>query len=198
LSMLTFAWDIDDTLNDLTREWLRDYSAVKAADHSFSDLKENPPHRILGISKNEYLQSLDAFRLSPRYAELKPAGAIMDWLNSYGHRARHIALTAVPLCAAHISSQWVIKHFGKWIRTYAFIPSARSEIIPAYDESKKNFIAWIDRVDVLIEDNEQNAGDAADLGVKSFLIKKPWNNSKLSVEEVLIQLTKLVEEDNND
>ncbi|OGW41235.1 MAG: hypothetical protein A2Y97_11310 [Nitrospirae bacterium RBG_13_39_12] len=186
--MITIAWDIDDVLNDLMRcwfweKWLPDHQECKK---SYEDLKENPPHRILGVSLNEYLQSLDEFRLSEQYMKMKPVRDIMEWFLSQGRNFRHIALTAVPLRASSISAQWVIKNFGKWIRTFHFVPSKRSlEDIPEYDKDKGDFLKWFGRVDILIDDNPENIKNVSISGIKGLLIPKPWNTETHSTLEVL-------------
>ena len=89
------AWDVDDVLNDLTREWL-EWSGLPAP---YAALLANPPHVELGITREWYLSSLDEFRRT-RFEQLAPAEPVLKWLERSGQRARHIALTSTPLFAA--------------------------------------------------------------------------------------------------
>ena len=191
--MKTIAWDVDDVLNDLMRVW---FESVWSFEHAggnclcYGDLNENPPHNILGLTKDEYLKSLDAFRLSEAATKLKPNQEILQWLDQNGHGCRHLALTAVPLCAAHFSAAWVFKHFGKWIRTFHIVPSPRmNENIPQYDRSKDDFLKWIDKIDILVDDNPDSIKGADSVGIKGVLYPRPWNQSKLSLNETLDLLT---------
>lgn len=72
--MLTIAWDVDDVLNNfmydwLNKEWLTENPLSSVV---FKNLTENPPKRILKISKNEYLNSLDKFRFEKYFEEVFP------------------------------------------------------------------------------------------------------------------------------
>lgn len=189
--MITIAWDIDDVLNDLMKcwfekKWLPQHQDCKK---KYEDLKENPPHKILGINHSEYLKSLDEYRLSEEYANMKPVQEIMEWFLENGRNFRHVALTAVPLKASFISAQWVLKNFGIWIRTFHFVPSERPlEKVPKYEDSKGDFLKWFGKVDIMIDDNYENIKNAKRVGVKWILIPRPWNNQRLTIEAVLSSL----------
>jgi hypothetical protein len=193
--MKTLAWDVDDVLNSLMREWFEDLvtNSQREIKIGYDKLSENPPHKLLGMTLNQYHVSLDEFRLSGRYERLAPTGEILSWFNAYGHCCRHLALSAVPLAAAPTSSAWVLKHFGKWIRTFHFVPSKRAEeAIPVYDRSKADFIDWHGNIDVLIDDNPEHIEQAAQIGIQGILINQPWNVGKMDLSETLASLTKAV------
>jgi len=186
--MITIAWDIDDVLNDLMKCWFEEkwLQAHPNCKKGYADLKENPPHKILGISHQEYLQSLDEYRLSRNYIRMKPVKEVWEWFLDHGDRFRHIALTAVPLKAAFISAHWVFKNYGKWIRTFHFVPSKREgEDNPEYERNKGDFLKWFGKVDILIDDNFENIKNAEKAGAKSLIIPRPWNNQMKTIEEVL-------------
>ena len=181
LALKTIAWDVDDVLNDLMRswfdlKWLKDHPECKV---KYEELLENPPHRILGVDINSYLRSLDEFRLSSLYQEMMPVGETAEWFVQNGRNFRHIALTAVPLIAASASAQWVFRHFGFWIRTFHFVPSKRGgEETPEYDNDKGDFLKWIQKVDILVDDSYANIQAAESAGVKGIIMPRPWNKSR--------------------
>ena len=77
-------------LNDLMQswfesKWLKDHPECKI---KYEELAENPPHRILGVDVHSYLESLDEFRLSPLYLEMRPVEEVMEWFNKNGNRLR--------------------------------------------------------------------------------------------------------------
>jgi hypothetical protein len=193
--MLTIAWDVDDILNNLMEYWLeqkwnKDHPQCNL---KFNEIYINSPEALLETSKQEYLASLDEFRLSTAFGDMEPNPKILEWFRQYGGRARHLVLTAVPLECAHASAEWVMRHFGKWIRTFHFVPSYREGVdCPRYDQTKAEFLHWIDKVDVLVEDNEANAIAASKADVRGMLVDRPWNSSELSLEDALKELTSLV------
>ena len=193
--MLTIAWDVDDILNDLMGCWLEQKWKIEnpQCELVYRDIKRNGPQELLGVPLQTYLNSLDEFRQSPAFKNMEPNPQIMDWFNRYGHQARHLVLTAVPLSCAHLSAEWVVRHFGKWIRTFHFVPSFREGVdVPGYDVTKAEFLQWVNKVDVLVEDNEKNAAEASATGVRGILVDRPWNSSDKSLESVLEELTGLV------
>lgn len=189
--MRTIAWDVDDVLNDLMRLWFEQawLPSRPGCLLQYEDIKENPPHHLLGISLEEYLQSLDAFRFSGAVGQMMPRPEVLNWFHNYGGQFRHIALTATPLRSAPISAAWVTHHFGCWVRSFNFIPSQRQdEYIPTYDYSKDSFLRWWSKVDVLVDDNAINVNAARALGIQGMLMPQPWNQSKLTTAETLSQL----------
>ena len=81
--MLTIAWDIDDVLNSLMLEWLKYFTTETEATVLYQELLKNPPHKILGITKQDYLASLDNYR-GQFYQNLQPRQEILNWFEEFG------------------------------------------------------------------------------------------------------------------
>ncbi|NCQ92054.1 MAG: hypothetical protein GPI94_15440 [Microcystis aeruginosa LG13-03] len=194
--MPTIVWDVDDVLNTLMKSWFEECWLTLHPECllQYEDLVENPPHRLLGVSLGEYLDSLDKFRLSGGFQQLKPVGEILEWFDKLGGGFRHIALTATPMVAAPISAAWVMRHFGQWIRCFSFVPSKRKgEYTPQYDNTKGEFLSWWNKADILMDDNLANFEAAKSVGIQSILMPQPWNNSKLTIAESLELLVSLTQ-----
>ena len=191
--MLTLVWDVDDVLNNLMYEWFHHGWRAEHANCriSYTDLTRNPPHDVLGINRDEYLSSMDLFRKTERACNLVPNPEIIAWLRTEGHRFRHVALTARPLDTAPEVAHWVMRHFGAWIRCFGVVPSRMEENIPMYDRSKGEYLAWLGRGDVLVDDSTENLDAAEALGLKILHVAQPWNSSSLSVSELLRKLTEM-------
>ncbi len=190
--MLTIAWDIDDVLNALMREWFNSFWRPAHPDCrlAYEEIKMNPPAPLLGVPLEEYLQSLDAFRLSGDYERMLPNPKILTWFNRYGSSYRHMALTAVPRIAAAASAAWMIKYFGDWIRTFHFVPSARAGDIPTgYESTKIECLGRLQGIDLFIDDHPGHVQAAASLGIRSFLVSRPWNSEGMETTEILAELT---------
>jgi beta-phosphoglucomutase-like phosphatase (HAD superfamily) len=176
---LTIVWDVDDVLNDLTARWFAGWrAACPDCKIDYSELRENPPHTRLGISHDDYLRSLDQFRQAAAERSLPPRPELVNWFTEKGDAYRHLALSAVPLAFAPLSAAWVTKNFGKWIGSFNFVPSFRSETghPQALFSGKKHFLDWFGKADLLVEDNENNAAAARELGITAVVFPQPWNS----------------------
>lgn len=183
-------WDVDDVLNDLTRSW---FSASQwAAEIRYEELTKNPPHEILGCSKEEYLGSLDEFR-AHHLAELTPEREVTEFFRVHGAEFRHAALSAVPRRFAGVAARWVMEHYGDWIRSYSFVPSPRNgDAFPDYGGSKAEVLAAnFPAGALLIDDSETNLAAARERGFDTVLWPRPWNRaarrSPLAVLEEIIE-----------
>jgi len=192
--MKTIIWDVDDVLNDLMRSWFEEYATSGGADThiTYNQLTSNPPHELLGISRMEYLASLDAFRLSEMAGTMKPVHEIFEWFCRYGESCHNVALTAAPLCASPVCAEWVMRNFGLWIRSFNVIPSPRPGIEAAqYHGAKSDFLGWWGKADILVDDSEENIAGAVSLGIQAVLFPRPWNRSVLTIKETLEIITQM-------
>ena len=193
--MKTIIWDIDDVLNNLMESWFKN---VWLKEHpcsqiTYESLRENPPHNILQIGLDEYRASLDQFRLSGAFASMEPNTEILQWFKAHGHKCKHIALTATPLETVHESASWVTKHFGRWIRTFAFVPSERpNKSLPVYEKTKYDYVKWIGRGDIIIDDNPDNLTTFSHVRMVVLGIRQPWNPNGLLISDALKRLTQLI------
>ena len=186
--MKTIVWDVDDVLNELMKNWFEGkwLPEHRACSLRYETIRQNPPQELLGVSREEYLASLDSFRSSDAFSGMQPLEEVVAWFRSSGHRFRHIALTATPITCAPHSAAWVLRHFGEWVRTFAFVPSPRSSDPQfTYDATKKEYLVWWGRADILIDDNTAHVAEAETSGMRSFLVPRPWNNAKGSLTDIL-------------
>lgn len=194
--MLTVVWDVDDILNDLMFQW---YVHGWLAEHpdcclSYEQLSANPPHTVLGVQRGDYLASMDRFRATDRARNMTPAPDALSWFREQGHRFRHIALTARPLESAPEVARWVILHFGEWIRCVGIVPTRTVEGVPVYDRTKGEYLAWLGRGDVLVDDASENIAQAASLGLKTLQPARPWNHATLTLAALLNELSQMAGE----
>lgn len=193
-SRCTIAWDVDDVLNDLTGMWLEHgwRAARPECATRYEQLTANPPHECLDTTHEEYLRSLDAFRLA-RFEALEPAPAVLAWLALHGADYRHVALTATPRRAASLSAAWVLRHFGDWIRVFAFVPSPREAARRGADDgTKADALEWLVGIDVLVDDNPGHVAAARAGGRAAVLVPRPWNGAPGTLEDALAELLEIV------
>jgi hypothetical protein len=190
--MMTIVWDIDDVLNHLMQEWFeREWKpAHPQCGLGYAGIRANPPHHILGIDESEYLDSLDRFRLSEAGRQMAPDASVLEWFAAHGRGLRHVALTSRPLEVAGAAAEWVLRHFGAYIRAFGVAPCRSGANTPRYDASKSEFLAWWGKADLLVDDNRENIAAAAELGIRGVLFPQPWNGGG-SVRSALMELTEL-------
>ncbi len=193
--MLTIAWDIDDVLNNLMEAWLEEAwkPSYPQCALSYSEISENPPHHLLGVPESDYHSSLDAFRLSDGARVLKPNTVVAEWLRSFGSEHHHIALTARPLESAPQAAEWTFRHFRTHIRTFAVVPARLFSDAPCYHRNKSDFIRWLGKVDILVDDSEENILAARKVGIHGVLYPQPWNRATGPIQTILESLNQLVE-----
>ena len=191
--MLTVVWDVDDILNDLMYQWFLHGWLVEHPEcrSSYDKLTRNPPHDILGVDLRDYLNSMDRFRETERARNMMPNPEAIRWFREYGHSFRHIALTARPLESAPDVAAWVMRHFGAWIRCFGVVPTRSAAGVPIYDRTKGEYLTWLGRGDLLIDDSNENIAQAASLGLKTLLPARPWNDGTLTLEAALVNLTQM-------
>jgi len=187
----TIAWDRDDVLNDLMLWWLEKWWKRAHPDCriNYEDLTENPPHEILGISMEQYLSSLDAFRLSGEASRMEPVAEVLEWLKQYGHLHRHMVLTATSLNTGAPAAEWTFRHFGAWIQSFHLVPSVRkTQHGFQHDVDKGEYLHWLGKVDVLVDDSPTHLESASSYGITGVLIPRPWNTERGTITEALNRL----------
>ena len=183
-------WDVDDVLNDLTLEWLR---AERPGDSGlYESLRDPRLHLGLGIDEQDYLASLDNFRLNGGFEAMEPRPDVLSWFREHGDRARHVALTSTPLRTAPVSATWVMRHFGRWIRTFHVVPSTRpDDDAPALDPDKEHALRFLALGSVMIDDRPENLDGARRAGLEAIRFPRPWNGGG-NPRTALAQLTDMI------
>ena len=187
-------WDLDDTLNELMRGWLKWHCARQNdqahACASFSNLVENPPHGLLGLTLEEYQTSLDQFRLSHEARDLPPIPHVLAWFQTHGFDFEHHVVTARPVATVPPAAEWVFRHFGRWIRHFHFVPSFRAEAaLPHPPKTKRDVILEIGEVDFVVDDSAETLDAARDVTRTCLLAPQPWNRGLGTIADILPRLT---------
>jgi hypothetical protein len=185
--MNLIVWDVDDVLNDLMRAWFEQHWLPRHPECPlrYEQLRENPPHRLLGIAEADYLASLDEFRQSDAARALAPNLEILAWLRTRGAHFRHMALTSRPIETTPPVAEWVFQHFGDYLRTFSVVPTRQPSDLPVYERSKGKFLRWLGKEGVLVDDNETHVEAATAGGMSGVVFPRPWNRSRLTVAETL-------------
>jgi 5'(3')-deoxyribonucleotidase len=184
-------WDVDDVLNNLTRDFFHVYALGYQKNIKYEDLIKYDFYDILQMTKAEYLYELDRYRL---FSYTLQNEHILNWFKKYGNNFYHIALTATPRKIASLSVKYVMEIFGNWIQAVNFVYSKRDDDNSIeYFKSKGEWLKWFGKADFFIDDNEQNLEKAKELNpeLTCYCPKQPWNNG-IPIEEILENLSKRI------
>lgn len=176
--MKTIVWDVDDVLNTFQKQWFEYWKSLHSNyKMDYIHLTDNPPHQLLDISLDEYRESIDEFRQKIQF-DLKPNQDILRWFETHGNQFRHIALTSVPMKLSHISASWTFQNYGQWIRSFNVVPSKRKDDnFYMWDNTKKDYLAWLSIGDVFIDDSLKNLEGFEDQKIQTLIMPQPWNHS---------------------
>ena len=167
------AWDVDDVLNNFTSDWLMwSDTRLPRFEGRFGD-----PGKWLaqgGISRHEYLRSIDQFR-AEMYSQLEPNKETLDWFCSDSSKATHIALTKTPLLFSPIVSNWVMLHFGTWMRGVLVTPSPRASDPPGTSYPTKGAVLSLFHAPVVLVDDSWENLENLPLAVRPIIFPRPWN-----------------------
>ena len=192
--MAVIVWDRDDVLLDLTGAWLSYWKrANPGCAVSYRDLTRNPPDEVIGCTREEYLASLDAFRLSPEASALPPRREVLEWFRRYGDRHRHLVLSATPKTTAAAAAAWTFRHFGEWVRSFHIVPSHRAGDREEREREKADYLAWLGKGEILVDDSRENIDRASTRGVRGVLFPAPWNGASGSIADALDALTTIAD-----
>lgn len=189
--MKTIVWDIDDVLNDCTKTWLEKcwLPSHPGCALKYENLTENPPHRLLGVKKEEYLDSLVGFRLSADAQQMVPDVYLITRFKKNGIRFRHIALTARPRQIVFAAMDWVQKDYGEWFQTFSYVPAKRpGEPLGHPDRSKEDFLKCLEKADYFIDDHPGNTAAAKKLGIMVSLVAHAWNSGGPTLRDIVQKL----------
>ena len=174
-------WDFDDVLFPLTEAWLKASGrTMQSRIVQYEQFTENPPNKIMGIPLSEYLESLDAFRLSPEAQTIEPKKVILNWFAIYGSAYRNEVLTARPLHTVTAAKSWLAIHFPNYFQGFGVVPAARPGVdISGYPQTKRAFLeAEGLKPQFFIDDSNSNISDVALMPeVHTILYPAPWNRA---------------------
>ena len=159
--------DVDGIIRDfngsLKRVYLREYPDHKVTDPTEWDLSKAYP---IGKDINKF--AFETY-VNEIYLEADPYEGALDFVEDIARDYEIVIITSQPnYQAVYNSFEWLNKHgFNKYVSNHVF-----------KDSSSKVFTKGHVRVDVLIDDYEENLKDAWEMGVFAVGIERSWNKGK--------------------
>jgi len=183
-------WDVDDVLNCLMKSWLQYWSQESGLKIILNEIIKNPPQDILGITKEDYLNSLDTFRNSDLGKDLEVNHIIKKWFLHHGNKFNHIACTGRPIRTMPNQAWWLYKNYSQWIKTVHMTGADRD--LESRKISKADFISFINSDVVFIDDCENNINSVSKIGGITLLYPQPWNKANYTEVEFISKLNSLL------
>lgn len=166
--------------------WKKEQPSCKV---KFSELSENPPHRILGCTLKEYFLSLDSFRNSSEGSRIMPRPEVLAWFQHHGDRFENHIITARPQATVAAAAEWVFRHFGTWVRHFHYTPAVRDRTdILERIFCKGDVIRKLGGGYAIIDDSPQQLESAGNHVCHKILVPQPWNQQRRPLEDCLEKL----------
>lgn len=183
-----FLWDIDDVLNDLVQLCINTTAQCLAPGISFDQIYNNPPLEELNCTPADYMKILDECREQYLFQQ-PPKREVLDFFESCGNRFHALTLSSAPMDLAPRASEWVLRHFGRWIQGTIFVPSPRKHI-PAGSVLFASKAEAVNKLNgILIDDMPINVEAVRHAGGRAIYFPAPWNeNRDIPVKDFLEQL----------
>ena len=99
-----------------------------------------------------------------------------------------MACSARPIHTMPNQAWWIYHNYGQWIHTVHVAGTGRNKEMDYKNISKADFISWIDKEVLFIDDSEENVNAVSETGSETMLYPQPWNSSKHSEEEFIAKL----------
>lgn len=172
-------WDFDDVLFPLTEFWFAAWGQkIQAKITRYDQITENPPHKMMEISLNQYLETLDQFRNSEQAQSLPLNPTIFDWLQVNGAFYNHFILTARPLHTIEVAQNWLNNNFPEPLEGFGVVPAERAgQDLTGYYRTKQDYLEGEGiKFDYFIDDNPVTIGAVSKIHrAATVLFPAPWN-----------------------
>lgn len=172
-------WDFDDVLFPLTEFWFAAYGhRIQSKITQYDQITENPPHVIMGISREQYHESLDQFRNSEQAQSLQINRKILEWLGVNGTAYKHYILTARPINTIKSAQKWLKNNFFEPLEGFGFVPAERpGQDLSGYYRTKQDYLKGEGiQFEYFVDDNPVTINAVANIHTATtILFPAPWN-----------------------
>ena len=168
--------DIDDTLGIFCADFLEFYNQLKRTNFRLEQIYALNIHKSIGITPEEERRLFDAYDESPRLMAMKSLSGSNEVINKLHSQGDYLmAITGRPAHTKEKTKLWLDQKYSGKIAELYFKPVGIRK-------------AEMDlKVDIMIEDDINEALAFAKSGVMTYLLDYPWNR-KVESQENLIRV----------
>ena len=120
-----------------------------------------------------YFNSLDEFRNSEAGKNLQPNDTIKSWFKIHGNKFNHLSCTPRPIDSMPNQAWWIYDNYCQWIHTVHAVGTNRDGDTNYQTEPKGDFISWINKEVVFVDDSEKNITAVSTTGAETILYHQP-------------------------
>lgn len=171
--MVRIGIDIDEVLSETAKGFLTFYNKKKHTNFQFNQITEYSFSKVFNISHEEEKTSLMEFFQSSYFTNLSPVEGSVQAVKKLAKKSELYAVSSRPLQLMPLTTKWIKKYFDNSFKEVILMnghfdsTETKSSICKQYD------------IEYFVEDVLDYAKDCASVGVRTFLIDKPWNQETI-------------------
>ncbi len=173
--------DLDNILAEIISPLTEFHNKTYNTSYSFPDYKQYELDITWNCTEKESIERVFAFYKSPFFSRIKPVTGSREVIDYLSQKYDLCIITSRPHIVEKETTRWINKYFPKKFKgiyhTNQFsklgsVRKQKSEVCKAIGAS------------ILIEDCLEFALESASHGITTYLIDKPWNQSKTLPQNV--------------
>jgi len=170
---MNIGFDIDDVLCDLVGDFLAFYNKKFNTNFKYENFNSYAWYDVLEHNKDDFKAILDEYLNNGAYKILKPYNDMIELLKELSTNNNDIYLiTARPDIYHNDNKIWLDKFLSGYYKKLIY--SSNNHSYKNNNLSKAEICQNLN-IKVMVEDVLNYAIDCANLGVKTFLVDRPWN-----------------------
>jgi len=163
--------DIDEIVTEFVKGYLKVYNKKYGRDARYDEIFSYNLWESLNITKEEVIKLAEEFYDSQHFQEIELVEGAIESINKLGKENGIFFITSRPSYIQGKTQEFVTKHFSQIKNNLLF----SGDFWGGLGSRTKAQICSELKLDFMIEDNKIYSREIAELGIKVFLMDKPWN-----------------------
>jgi uncharacterized HAD superfamily protein len=177
--MASIGVDIDEVLSQTFQAFLDFYNAKYDSNYSLSQVNVYSFQKVFGINAEEEKRLHAEFFTTKFSTDLKTVHGSVEGVNELSKTHKLFAISSRPKWQQQQTVKWLNLHYGNNFDQIKLTDSH-------FDKTSTKSSVCIDlNLDYFIEDAIIYAEDCAAVCKKVFLLNRPWNNEKVSNNNII-------------
>jgi uncharacterized HAD superfamily protein len=163
--------DIDGTLADFQENLLLHHNQKNGTSFQKKDITMYDMTTLFGWKKEEATKKFNEFYQTPLFQDLPIIDGAKEAIEKLSQKHELVIVTARPPELEEMTEKWLDENFGELFSEYIITTTyqKRGKHIP------KAKICMDKKISCMIEDSLHFSFECAALGIRVFLLDRPWN-----------------------